>query len=95
MNDYGFLSIIPPLLTIVVALYSKKEVAPDNLVIKANLGWLDASYNDYEADLTGDGIVTDNSDLELRRTPDWTGGINATYTRTIGPGCLPYAFDLY
>jgi iron complex outermembrane receptor protein len=61
-------------------------VATDYLVFNANLGYLDASYNDYEADLTGDGIVTDNSDLELRRTPDWTGGINATYTRTIGPG---------
>ncbi|MEP5765716.1 MAG: TonB-dependent receptor [Halieaceae bacterium] len=61
-------------------------IATENLVFNANFGYLDASYNDYKADLNGDGIETDNSDLELRRTPDWTGGVNATYTRGIGPG---------
>jgi iron complex outermembrane receptor protein len=61
-------------------------IASDNLVFNANLGYLDAEYNDYIADLTGDGIETDNSDLELRRVPELTGGVNATYTMDIGPG---------
>ena len=61
-------------------------VATDNLVINGNFGYLDAEYNDYVADLNGDGIETDNSDLELRRVPEWTAGVNATYTRAIGPG---------
>lgn len=63
-------------------------ILTEGLILNANVGYLDASYNEYEADLNGDGIVTDNSDLELRRTPDWTGGINATYSLNVGPGVL-------
>tara|TARA_R110000823_G_scaffold130015_8_gene257837 strand:+ start:3434 stop:5671 length:2238 start_codon:yes stop_codon:yes gene_type:complete len=63
-------------------------VASSNLVINANLGYLDAKYDDFDADLTGDGIVTDNSKLELRRVPEWTGGVNGTYTLNLGPGQL-------
>lgn len=63
-------------------------VASENLVFNANLGWLDAEYDDYVADLTGDGIATDNSDLELRRVPEWTGGANGIYTAQLGQGTL-------
>jgi iron complex outermembrane receptor protein len=63
-------------------------VATENLRFNANAGYLDAEYDDFVADLTGDGIVTDNSDLELRRVPEWTGGINGTYTAEMGPGLL-------
>ena len=63
-------------------------IANENLVFNANFGYLDSEYDEYVADLTGDGIETDNSDLELRRTPEWTGGINGTYTQQIGPGNL-------
>jgi len=63
-------------------------VASENLIINANFGFLDAEYDKYLADLTGDGVKTDNSGLELRRTPEWTGGVNGTYTRQMGPGTL-------
>ncbi len=63
-------------------------VANENLLFTANFGYLDAEYDDYVADLNGDGIATDNSDLELRRIPEWTGGITGTYTYPIGPGVL-------
>lgn len=66
-------------------------VATDYLRFAANVGYLDAEYDDFRADLTGDGIVTDNSDLELRRVPEWTGGVAGTYTRLLGPG----TFQLY
>ncbi|MEE8243923.1 MAG: TonB-dependent receptor, partial [Pseudomonadales bacterium] len=62
--------------------------ATENLVINANFGYLDAEYDDYVADLNGDGVETDNSSLILRRVPEWTGGINGVYTRRIGPGTL-------
>ncbi len=62
--------------------------ATENLVINANFGYLDAEYDDYVADLNGDGVETDNSSLILRRVPEWTGGINGVYTRQIGPGTL-------
>jgi len=63
-------------------------VATADLLFNANLGYLDAEYDDFKADLTGDGIVTDNSGLELRRVPEWTGGVNGTYTMDVGPGTL-------
>ena len=63
-------------------------VASESFRIDANVGYLDAEYDEFMADLTGDGIVTDNSDLELRRVPEWTGGIAGTYTQPIGPGLL-------
>jgi len=61
-------------------------VANEYFRLNANLGWLDAEYDDYVADLTGDGIETDNSDLELRRVPSWVGGVNGFFTAQLGPG---------
>ena len=63
-------------------------VANPYLRFSANVGYLDAEYDDYVADLNGDGIKTDNSALELRRVPEWTGGVTGTLTYPIGPGVL-------
>jgi len=56
--------------------------------IRASYGYLDAEYDDFVADITGDGIVTDNSDLDPRNTPENSVGLNTTYTIPIGPGEL-------
>jgi iron complex outermembrane receptor protein len=56
--------------------------------IRASYGYLDAEYDDFVADITGDGIVTDNSDLDPRNTPENSIGLNTTYTIPIGPGEL-------
>ncbi|MEH6590692.1 MAG: TonB-dependent receptor [Halioglobus sp.] len=63
-------------------------VANQNFQLNASLGWLDSEYDDFVADITGDGIVTDNSDLELRRAPEWNGSVNGIYTVQLGPGSL-------
>lgn len=63
-------------------------VANENFIFNANFGWLDAEYDDYVADLNGDGIETDNSHLELRRVPEFTAGANGNYTMQLGPGML-------
>lgn len=63
-------------------------VTGEYFTINANIGWLDAEYDEYIADLNGDGILTDNSDLELRRIPEWTGGINGVFSMPVGPGTL-------
>ncbi len=63
-------------------------VATENFQLNANFGYLDASYDEYHADLNGDGIATDNTHIELRRTPEWTYGVNGLYTASIGPGML-------
>jgi iron complex outermembrane receptor protein len=65
-------------------------IATANLLFNANLGYQDAEYDDFDSDLNDDGIVTDNSDLELRRVPEWTGGVNGTYTVQVGPGDLSF-----
>lgn len=63
-------------------------VATENFRLNANLGWLDAEYDEYIADLSGDGIATDNSNLELRRVPSLTGGINGLFSFNLGSGTL-------
>ncbi|MCX2980135.1 TonB-dependent receptor [Halieaceae bacterium IMCC14734] len=63
-------------------------VATENFQINANFGYLDASYDEYIADLNGDGTATDNSHIELRRTPEWTAGVSGLYSANIGPGTL-------
>ncbi|MFT6888316.1 MAG: iron complex outermembrane receptor protein [Halioglobus sp.] len=56
--------------------------------VRANYGYLDASYDKYFADLNGDQIITNNSDLQPRNTPENTFGISTTYTAEVGPGRL-------
>jgi iron complex outermembrane recepter protein len=51
----------------------------DRLNIVGNIGWLNIEYEGFFADITGDGIVTDNSSLDLARAPDWDLSIGATY----------------
>ena len=40
----------------------------ENWFLRANYGYIDAEYDKYIADITGDQIVTDNSDLIPRNT---------------------------
>jgi iron complex outermembrane receptor protein len=58
----------------------------EGLNIRAMYGYLNAEYDDYIADINGDGNVTDNSDLTPRNTPENTFGFSTTYTIPIGPG---------
>jgi iron complex outermembrane receptor protein len=56
----------------------------DGLVIRGNLGYLDSQYDDFTF---FNGFETvDNSGLEFRRAPDWTGSLNATYEWNLGNG---------
>ncbi|MEM7000174.1 MAG: TonB-dependent receptor, partial [Pseudomonadota bacterium] len=43
--------------------------------VRASYGYIDAEYDEYNADLNGDGIITDNSGLTSRRTPENTFGL--------------------
>ena len=56
--------------------------------IMVNAGFMDTEYADYFADLTGDQIVTDNSDLTPRNTPDSTYGATTSYVTPLGNGEL-------
>ena len=49
----------------------------EGLSLRANLGYLDSSYDDFTYQGL-DGPV-DLSDLDFRRAPDWTGSLDMTY----------------
>ncbi len=48
--------------------------------LNGNIGYLDIEYKGFVADLTGDGIETDNSALDLVRAPKWDLSLGASYT---------------
>ncbi|MFO7552165.1 MAG: TonB-dependent receptor [Haliea sp.] len=56
------------------------------LSVSLNLGYLDAEYNNFLADMNGDGVVTDNSFLDIRRAPDLTGNLGVTYEWDVADG---------
>jgi len=60
----------------------------ENWDIMANAGFMDTEYDDYFADLTGDQIITDNSGLTPRNTPDSTYGVTTSYTAPVASGEL-------
>ncbi len=59
----------------------------EGLTIRGNIGWLDASYDDFLADI-GRGGVTDNTDLDFRRAPTWTGSLSTRYEWQAGQGTM-------
>lgn len=56
----------------------------EGLTVRANFGYLDSEYDEFTFD-SGFGIV-DNSGLEFRRAPEYTGAIDATYEWQMGGG---------
>ncbi len=58
----------------------------DGLTLRATFGYLDSGFRSFIADLDGDGVETDNSDLELRRAPKYTYSLGANYAWQMGPG---------
>ena len=60
----------------------------DGFMIRANLGLLDAEYDNFLVDTgtPGNPSLQDFSDLDFRRAPDVTFGINADYRWAWGPG---------
>lgn len=54
--------------------------------VRGSYGYLDAEFDEFIADVNGDGIITDNSDLRPRNTPENTFGLSSSYTIDIGPG---------
>ncbi|MGK0440759.1 MAG: iron complex outermembrane receptor protein [Pseudohongiellaceae bacterium] len=62
----------------------------EKIRLQASYGYIDAEYKDYVADINGEAfpgegeILTDNSYLSLRRTPENTFGLSTTYTDNFG-----------
>ncbi len=58
----------------------------DNLTISANLGTLDAEYNEFLLDRNLDGVFEDFSGREVVRAPELTAGLDATYMQDLANG---------
>jgi iron complex outermembrane receptor protein len=56
----------------------------ERLVMSANIGYLDASYDEFS--FLGPSGIVDLSDSEFRRAPDFTGSVDATYQWDVGSG---------
>jgi iron complex outermembrane receptor protein len=61
-----------------------QAVPTENLSLRANIGYLDSKYDEFIFD-NGFTIV-DNSGLEFRRAPEFTGSLDATYEWKLGQG---------
>ncbi|MEM1189291.1 MAG: TonB-dependent receptor [Pseudomonadota bacterium] len=61
-----------------------QALVTEGLTIGGNFGYLDSSYDEFTFD-DGFGIV-DNSGLEFRRAPEFTGALNATYEWDVAGG---------
>lgn len=69
-------------------------VPVDGLNLDFSAGYNNASYDEYNADLNGDGIVTDNSDRDISRAPRWTLGGGVSYAADLGgAGLLTFRGD--
>lgn len=58
----------------------------DNLTLRANIGFLDAEYDEFVLDRNLDGVLEDFSGREVVRAPDVTAGIDLTYMQELGNG---------
>lgn len=58
----------------------------ESFTLSGNIGYLDARYTDFFADVNSDGIPTDNTGLRLRRAPKWTYTVSGRFEQEIGPG---------
>ena len=56
----------------------------ERLRLESSLGFLDAKYDSFLADLDANGTVTDNSDLNLVFAPDFSGRFAANYHFPVG-----------
>jgi iron complex outermembrane receptor protein len=62
----------------------------DEFRISASVGYLDASYNSFDADLSGRtaGVPIDNSYLEPKQAPELTLGLTANYSTEFAGGLV-------
>ncbi len=67
-------------------------VVGGGFTLNASLGYLDARFDEYFADLTSDGVAnpTDNSDLPLPYAPKWSGAFGLTYAHDFDFGSVTF-----
>jgi iron complex outermembrane receptor protein len=63
-------------------------VPVNSVNLRANLGFLDAEYDNFTYDANPGGVpnIVDNSHLNFRRAPDFTGSFGAEWVTQLGSG---------
>jgi iron complex outermembrane receptor protein len=63
-------------------------VPVEGLMLRANLGFLDAEYDNFAVDTDENPATPDEdfSNLDFRRAPDFTGSLSGDYRWQLGPG---------
>lgn len=73
--------------------FESSWLAAPNLRVDFGFGLLDAGWGDFSADLNNDGVVTDNSDLDVFMAPDLTAYGALLYTGEFAGNTLEYRLD--
>ena len=65
-------------------------LAAEGFTIRANLGFLDAKYDNFlvNTGTSDDPVFTDFSDLDFRRAPDTTFSLSGNYEWQVGAGLM-------
>lgn len=67
----------------------------DRLMVRANLGWIDAEYDRFEADTDFDGVTDiDLSGRDVNRAPELQGGIDLRYAHPLFQGELEWGLNV-
>ena len=69
-------------------------LAAPGFVIDFALGYLNAGWDNYNADLTGDGVVTDNSHFQILLAPEFSTYTAMTYSQELADSTLQYRLDM-
>ena len=67
----------------------------DKLTVFANYGYIDSEYTEFDADINGDGMITDNSGLVLRNTPENTVQLGGNWVQPLSFGELGLNYNYY
>ncbi len=65
-------------------------LASSGLTVRANLGYLDAAYDKFlvNTGTSANPIITDFSNLDFRRAPEWTGGVGISQEWAMSSGSM-------
>ncbi|MEH6585562.1 MAG: TonB-dependent receptor [Halioglobus sp.] len=67
----------------------------EKLTVFANYGYIDSEYTKFDADINDDGIVTDNTGLVLRNTPENTLQLGGNWVQPLSFGELGLNYNYY
>lgn len=73
--------------------FESSWLATPDLVVDFAVGYLDAAWKTYLADLNGDGTFTDNTHFEVLMAPELAAYTAATYSQEYSDSTLRYRLD--